>query len=105
MIGIITSNMSRRLVSGLLVIGAGIVLLALGWAPANASSANISHAYHATGHITDGSIVSLDPQRSDYVQLASTDNGSHLVGVAVASNDSLLAVDASSTTVQIATSG
>jgi hypothetical protein len=88
-----------------LVIGAGAALAILGLAPASASSANISHSYYATGHITNGSIVSLDPQHSNYVQLASTNNGSRLLGVAVASNDSLLAVDATSGKVQVATSG
>jgi hypothetical protein len=97
--------MSKPRVLRLLVIGAGTALVALSLAPASASSANISHAYHATGHITDGSIVSLDLQRSNYIQPANTTNGSRLVGVTVASNDSLLAVDASSDTVQVATSG
>jgi hypothetical protein len=76
-----------------------------GLGSAAASSANISHSYLATGSIPNGSIVSLDPHRSGYVQLANVDNGSRLLGVALASQDSLLAVDPGSGTVQVATSG
>ena len=49
--------------------------------------------------------MSLDPARSDYVEPANTSNGSRLVGITVADNDSLLAVDPGSGTVQVATSG
>jgi hypothetical protein len=84
-------------------VGAALILLAL--APAGASSANISHAYHSTDSITNGSIVSLDPQLADYVEPANTDNGARLLGVTVADNDSLIAVDTSSGSVQVATSG
>jgi hypothetical protein len=74
-------------------------------APASASSANISKSYQADTTITNGSLVSLDSQRSNHVQLANTDNGARLFGVAVASNESLLAVDATPGAVQVATSG
>lgn len=97
--------MSRLRDLRLLIGGVGAILLLLGLAPASASSANISHSYHATTSITNGSIVSLDPQRSDYIQLANTTNGSRLLGVALAGNDSLLAIDATTGTVQVATSG
>jgi hypothetical protein len=79
--------------------------LVLGLAPASASSANISKSYQSDGSITNGSLVSLDPKRSNYVQPANTDNGARLFGVAVASNESLLAVDATPGAVQVATSG
>jgi hypothetical protein len=79
--------------------------MAFGLAPAGASSANISHSYGANGTIKNGSIVSLDPNRSSYVVPANVDNGSQLLGVAVADNDSLIAVDATPSTVQVATSG
>jgi hypothetical protein len=88
-----------------LFLAVGASLLGLGLAPAGASSANISHSYHSTDSITNGSIVSLDPTRSDYVELANTDNGSRLLGVAVAKDDSLLAVDPTEGAVQVATSG
>lgn len=72
---------------------------------ASAASANISHSYNSEGSITNGSLVSLDPSRSDYVEPANTNNGQQLLGIATASNDSLLAIDPSSSTVQVATSG
>ena len=93
----------RRVRLALTVVGAS--LIGLGLAPAGASSANISHSYRATSSITNGSLVSLDPSRSDYVQLANTDNGNRLLGVAVAKDDSLLAVDPTDGAVQVATSG
>jgi len=89
----------------LLLTGVAVTLAVLGMAPASASSANISHPYHASGSIPDGSIVSIDPRHSDYIQLANINNGSRLLGVAVASNDSLIAVDVGSGTIQVATSG
>jgi len=89
----------------LFVTGVATVLIVLGLAPAGASSANISHSYHATRTITNGSIVTLDPKRTDYVQPANVDNGDSLLGVAVANSDSLIAVDATTGAIQVATSG
>lgn len=77
----------------------------LGLTPAGASSANISHSYHATSGIPNGSMVSLNASRTDYVELANTGNSSRLLGVAVATNDSLLAVDPTAGAIQVATSG
>lgn len=73
--------------------------------PVGAASANLSRSYTATGNIGNGSLVSLDPKHSDQVQAADTTNGSRLLGVAVANDDSLLAVDATTGKVQVATSG
>ncbi len=70
-----------------------------------ASSANISHSYKAAKGVKDGSIVSLDPRHSDYVQAANVNNASRLLGIAVAGDDSLLAVDQTPGAVQVATSG
>jgi len=89
-----------------LLLGIAIsVCVALSLTPVSAASANISHAYHSHSAIPNGSIVSLDRQGSDYVELTNVTNGGRIQGVATASQDSLLAVDASSTTVQVATSG
>lgn len=88
-----------------LLVGIMSLLVLFGLSPAGAASANLSHAYQSAGPVPNGSIVSLDPKRSDFVQLANTGNGSRLLGVAVADNDSLLAVGASATTIQVATSG
>jgi hypothetical protein len=89
----------------MVIAGVGAMLLLLSLTPANASSANISHSYSANNMISPGTLVSLDPNRTDYVEESNSDNGESLLGVAVAVNDSLLAEDASSGTVQVATSG
>lgn len=86
----------------------GLAIVVLWVQKSNASSsASISHAYTTTSKITDGSIVSIDPRCSNCVQPANTSNGQLLLGIAVANNQSLLAVDPSSqpNSVQIATSG
>ncbi len=90
----------RLFVTG--VVGA---LTILGFASTGASSANLSHSYQATGTIPNGSIVSLDSRQQGYVQLANTDNGNRILGVALLSKDSLLAVDATTGTIQVATNG
>lgn len=89
----------------LFLMGLLSALILAGMAPTGASSANISHSYHATGTLDNGQLVSLDPAQSDYVQPADTTNGSRLLGVVVAANDSLLAVDPTQGNVQVATSG
>lgn len=80
-------------------------LLMVGLSPANATSANISHSYKSNSTIPAGSLVSLDSGRTDFVVPANTDNGSKLLGIAVAKDDSLIAVDAASGLVQVATNG
>jgi hypothetical protein len=97
--------MSRGRGLRLFLTGAISTLTVLGLAPVGASSANLSHAYHSSTAIKNGSIVSLDPTKQDYIVPANLDNGSKLLGVVVASNDSLIAVDAAPGTVQVATSG
>ena len=89
----------------LLVAGVWILLLVFSLAPVGAASANISHSYKSQATITPGSLVSLDSKVPDNVQAATTSNGQQLLGIAVAPNDSLLAVDASNDLVQVATSG
>jgi hypothetical protein len=87
----------------LAVVAACLVLFGL--PSASASSANISHSYDADGTIVNGDLVGLEANKPDYVQLANTGNGTRLLGVAVNSGDSLLAVDASTAKIQVATSG
>ncbi len=65
----------------------------------------ISRAYHFGSNIPNGSIVSLTSQASNYVQPANTTNSSRLVGLVVATNGALLAINPSSSTVQVTTSG
>jgi hypothetical protein len=88
-----------------LVTGIVTTFMAVGWVSATAASANISHSYQTSGDVPNGSIVSLDTKHSNTVQLANTSNGSRLLGVALASKDSLLAVDSTAGLAQIATSG
>lgn len=73
--------------------------------PALASSANISHSYKTNSQIPSGSLVSLNASKTGYVDLADPTNAARLVGVAVESSDSLLAVDPSNLTTQVANSG
>ncbi len=105
MIGIIVSKMRSSRHLRLLLIGISGALLLLGLAPAGASSANISHSFESSDQLSTGSLVSLDPERSDYVVSSSVDNGARLLGVVVGKNDSLLAVDETAGKVQVATSG
>jgi hypothetical protein len=72
--------------------------------PVLASADTISHAYHESGTLSNGSIVSLNPSHADYVQLANTAT-THLLGVVVSSDASLLAINPSSSTVQVAVIG
>ena len=90
-----------RLVASVIIVALGAISLA----SADAASADLSRAYHTSVSIHNGSIVSLDPQHSGYVEPATTDNGARLVGVIVASQDSLLAIDTANSTVQVAISG
>lgn len=102
-----SNRLSRR--RGLLtgVIAALVAFGVAGVGVAAAASGNISHSYHAGAAIRAGSIVSLDPDHTDQVVLANTDNGSRLLGVAVNSGDSLIAVapGTGKGVAQVATSG
>lgn len=89
----------------LLVTGIGVILLVTSLSVAGASSANISKSYSSREPIANGSLVSLDPKTSDYVIASNTDNGMRLIGVAVKSSESLLAVDSEVGKIQVATSG
>jgi hypothetical protein len=94
---------AREFVRIIIFVSPLLLILTLG--PASATSANISHSYNSSSNITNGSLVSLDPNHSNYVEPANTDNGQQLLGIAVASNDSLLAIDPGPNSVQVATSG
>lgn len=70
-----------------------------------ASSPNISHPYKASMGVVSGSLVSLDAGLDKQISLANSSNAPKLVGIAVGDNDSLVAIDATSGLVQVATSG
>ena len=72
---------------------------------ATAALANVSHAYYDNSSIGYGSLVSLNPNKSGYIEPANTGNGSRLTGVTLNAKDSLLAVNPSSDSVQVATTG
>lgn len=105
MVAIIVSVMTVNRQLRLLLCGLSIAVALISLAPVSASSANISRSYKSTETIPVGSLVSLDSDQSDYVVAANSSNGKLLLGVVVKSDDSLLAVNVSNTTLQIATSG
>lgn len=98
-------NFMRRFKVLLCLIVFGTIFISVGFVSAESSSPNISRSYKATGSVPIGSLVSLNKDRSDYVELASLENSSLLLGIAVATDGSLLAVNPSESTVQVATSG
>lgn len=98
-------NFMRRFRVLLTLFVIGTILISIASVSAASSSSNISRSYKAVGAVPKGSLVSLSKDKSDFIELASTDNASLLLGVAVDSDESLLAVNASATTVQVATSG
>jgi hypothetical protein len=90
----------RRFIASTLLFG-----IAFGASPVVAL-ANISRSFSAAdATIVSGSLVSTTATSSDAVTLADTTNSQQLVGVAVPIDQSLLAIDASSTKVQVAVSG
>jgi hypothetical protein len=70
-----------------------------------AASKDISQSYNSISDIQAGAIVSVDATNADYVTMANTSNASKLLGVAVESDTSLLAVDPDANKVQIAKNG
>jgi len=87
-----------------LVIG-GILLSMPFYGSVAAASANISKSYNSSSPIPNGSIVALDPSKSEYVVPANITNDSRLVGVALQSSQSLLAVNPNPNGVQVAING
>jgi len=81
------------------------LLLLLGLPAVSAASANISRSYHAVVSIPNGSLVSLDEAHQGFVVPADSINASKLIGVVLPNQDSLLAIDPSNTTVQVALNG
>lgn len=83
-------------------------LIAITWIgilPASAIAASISKSYHVHGTVINGSIVSLDSGSSDTVRLSNSHNASLFVGIVTGANDSLLAINPSTLTTQVAIDG
>ena len=87
------------------ITGAILLVIVIGVATVSASSANISRSYKADGNIAAGSLVSVEKGSPGIVQSANTNNAQQLVGVSVAINQSLLAINVTSSTIQVATAG
>ncbi len=97
--------MVRRLGIGRIT-GVWVLLLALGLVLAgSATAAALSQGYHATTALDSGSVVSLDPTTAGAVLAANNDRLTQLLGVVVASNESVLSVSDSGSNVQVVTSG
>lgn len=96
-------NLSSK-IKGLI---ASILLLSqiTGLGVAAASSPTISRSYSAKGNIQTGSLVSLTENHGSTVQMADTSNQSRLIGIEVAPNTSLIEVNNSTSSVQVATDG
>ncbi len=71
----------------------------------SAVSTDISRAYSSNTSIPNGSLVSLDATNKNYVVTSNTNNSNLLLGVAVTKNNSLLEVNSSNSTIQVAVSG
>lgn len=104
---IITSIMKRICValclSFLLVLFSGAT--AVCGTGAAAAGQNLSKSYHTVHALQLGSIVSLDKSRKGYVKAANTASAEALLGVVVAADNSLVAIDPNENLVQVVTAG
>lgn len=104
-IAIIVTIMRRGRRVSLLVGSVCTLVFAVSLMPAQAASANVSRSFQSKTALPTGSIVSLDPARSDYVELANTTNSARLTGVVVVRDRSLIAAESGPGGTQVATSG
>jgi hypothetical protein len=70
-----------------------------------AASANLSRSYQSKSTLVAGSLVSIDPNNSGYVELTNTSNSSGLIGIVVSNTDSLLSINSQAGLPQVAVSG
>lgn len=80
-----------------------IILVLLCVAPAAAWA--LSQGYHGSADLVPGSLVSLDPSGGNTVQAANIDRVDELLGVVVASENSLIATSSRDANVQVITTG
>ncbi len=86
------------------VLAAIFVVLAL--QPAvMALAADVSRAFNSSETLVAGTLVSLDATKKDTVVPANSTDTRQLIGVVVAKNGSLLSIDDTATTAQVAVSG
>lgn len=86
------------------VLAAIFVVLAL--QPAvMALAADVSRAFNSSETLVAGTLVSLDATKKDTVVAANSTDTRQLIGVVVAKNGSLLSIDDTATTAQVAVSG
>jgi hypothetical protein len=93
-------GLKRFLKSGWLLLGVALIP-----AVAVAATGSLSHAYQANGQINPGEVVSFVAGKSGYVQAAHANDGARVAGVAISDHGSLLAIDPSTGSVQVAVSG
>jgi hypothetical protein len=98
----------KRLLPGVWLAGIAAFVAIVAVLPASsatATTATISRSYASTQPIDPGNIVSLTSLNSKSVTLANTTNSDKIIGVAVAEDGSIIAVDPDRSKVQIVTSG
>lgn len=71
----------------------------------SAATSDLSRSFSSTEKIEAGSLVSLQKNRDGYIELTNTTNAEQLVGVAVLTSNSLLAVNVENNKTQVAISG
>jgi hypothetical protein len=94
--------------AGLFAVGVVIALVTLAIIASQnfvSAASDLSRSFSSTEKIEPGSLVSIDKPKEGYVTAANTDNAEQLVGIAVLSDNSLLAVNSSDNKAQIAISG
>lgn len=84
---------------------AAIIMVGWGVFAFPVSAANVSQGYQSADVLVVGNLVSTTGSGSNQIQLATTAQADNLLGIVVAANSTLLTVDATGTSVQVATGG
>lgn len=87
------------------IIFGAILLFSSALSNASAASAELSKSYRTDADVLPGNLVSSVDGKDGYVELANARENNQLVGVAVKSEESLVEVNKTTGTVQVATSG
>jgi len=97
--------MQKRFITKSLIAIITLLIPIFGYSVAGAASPTVSRAYGIQGTIQPGSLVSLVQEHGSVVEASNTNNSTRLIGVAVAASSSLIEVNSSVGTVQVATDG